>query len=181
MLMSSAHDPIVCGHFGLEKTLEKLARHWWWHGIGVDTQEYVKTCACCQKMKHETARTRGLLQPILAPYPWHTVTMDFVGKFEPGRISGNTYCLVIVNKFSKYTLLHSVPETCDSHALVTIFLQRVVSVFGVPVRIILDRGPQFTSALWHELLESMRVQVAYASSHYPQIDRQSKRTIQTFL
>ena len=47
MLMFSAYDPIICGHFGLEKTLEKLARHWWWHEMGMDTQEYVKTCACC--------------------------------------------------------------------------------------------------------------------------------------
>ena len=47
LLISSAHDPIVCGHFGLEKTLEKLTRHWWWHGIGADAQEYVKTCARC--------------------------------------------------------------------------------------------------------------------------------------
>ena len=122
LLISSAHDPIVCGHFGLEKTLEKLARHWWWHGIGAEVQEYVKTCARCQRMKHETAKTRGLLRPILASCPWHTVTMDFVGKFEPGHLLGNTYCLVIIDKFSKYTILHSVPETCDSQALVDIFL-----------------------------------------------------------
>ena len=92
-------------------------------------------------MKSETAKRHGLLRPILAPYPWHTVTMDFVGKFEAGRLSGNTYCLVIIDKFSKYTLLQSVPEACDSRLLVDIFLQRVVAEFGVPIQIISDRGP----------------------------------------
>ena len=181
LLLSSAHDPIICGHFGFEKTLEKVSRYWWWAGIARDVKEYVKTCPKCQMMKHDTQNPKGLLQPILAPYPWHTVTLDLVGKFEPGAITANTYCLVMVDKFSKYTILQSVPETCDAKMVADLFLQLVISVFGVPVRVISDRGPQFTSAIWHGILERMGVQVAHASSHHPQTDGQSERAIQTFL
>ena len=41
-LIASAYDPIICGHFGVEKTLEKLGRYWWWYGMGTDVHEYVK-------------------------------------------------------------------------------------------------------------------------------------------
>ena len=147
LLLSSAHDPVICGHFGFEKTLEKLARHWWWQGMSSDVKEYVRTCVKCQQMKHDTQRPKGLLQPILAAYPWHTVTLDLVGKFEPGDVTQNTYCLVIVDKFSKYTILQSVPEACDAKLVADIFIKQVIATFGVPVRVISDRGPQFTATL----------------------------------
>ena len=167
--------------FWFEKTLEKVSRYWWWAGIARDVKEYVKTCPKCQMMKHDTQIPKDCLQPILAPYPWHTVTLDLVGKFEPGAITANTYCLVMVDKFSKYTILQSVPETCDAKMVADLFLQLVISVFGVPVRVISDRGPQFTSAIWHGILERMGVHVVHASSHHPQTDGQSERSIQTFL
>ena len=132
-------------------------------------------------MKHDTQRLKGLLQPILAAYPWHTVTLDLVGKFEPGEVTRNTYCLVIVDKFSKYTILQSVPEACDAKLVADIFIKQVIATFGVPVRVISDRGPQFTATLWHQILERMGVQVAHASSHHPQSDGQTERAIQTFL
>ena len=56
----------------------------------------------------------------------------------------------------------------------------MIATFGVPVRVISDRGPQFTATLWHQILERMGVQVAHASSHHPQSDGQTERAIQTF-
>ena len=88
LLLASAYDPIICGHFGVEKTLERISRHWWWRGLSRDVIEYVRTCAVCQQMKYEPQRVRGLLQPILALYPWHTVTIDFVGKLSRGVALG---------------------------------------------------------------------------------------------
>ena len=180
-ILAESHDIIVSGHFGVEKTLEKVLRYWTWRGVARDVRRYVATCATCQKMKHQTQKPWGLCQPILAPYPWHTVTLDLVGKFEPARESGHTYCLVMVDKFSKFVLLQDVPEACDAKMVADIFLKRVVSTFGVPVKVISDRGPQFTAQLWHQILENLGIQVAHATSHHPQTDGQSERTIQTFL
>ena len=176
-IIAEAHDPIVSGHFGMAKTYEKVKRSFYWPLMGRDIQEYVKTCPLCQQMKHVTSRAMGLYQPILSPYPWHTITMDFVGKFAPSERSGNTHCLVIVDKFSKYTLLRAVPETCDARLLAEIFLEMVVSTFGVPVKVISDRGPQFTARLWHETLTQMGVTIGYATSHNPKTDGQTERMI----
>ena len=54
-------------------------------------------------------------------------------------------------------------------------------MFGVPVRVISDRGPQFTAKIWQEVLSQLGISAALASSHHPQSDRQSERSIQTFL
>ena len=181
ILLAEAHDSVFGGHFGVERTVEKIKRFWYWPGLQKDTEEYIASCSVCQVMKHSNRRPAGLLHPIKSRYPWHIVTMDFVGKFTPGNVSGNTMCLVIVDKFSKYVLLESVPETVNSEQAATIFLRKVVSQFGVPEVVISDRGPQFASEMWQSALKSLGSRAALASTHHPQTDGQSERTIQTLL
>ena len=181
LLISEAHDPIYSGHFGVEKTLEKLQRTWVWPRMLGDVRRYIRTCSKCQRTKHDTAKARGLLHPILAMHPWHIMTMDFVGKFAPAEGTGHTMCLVMVDKFSKYVLLEGVAETITAAETADILVRRVISAFGVPATVISDRGPQFGASIWKETLEHLGTQVALASSHHPQTDGQSERAIQTLL
>ena len=71
--------------------------------------------------------------------------LDLVGKFALASGIDLTYCLIIVDKFSKYEILRAVPETCDAKMVADIFMQAVITTFGVPAKVISDRGPQFTS------------------------------------
>ena len=179
ILLSEAHDSIFGGHFGIEKTLEKIKRYWYWPGMHKDVEEYIRTCTVCQKTKHSTKKTPGLLKPIKAEYPWQIMTMDFVGGFAPGRLTGNNNCLVMVDKFSKYIILESVPETIDAEQTANILVKRMVSQFGIPEKIITDRGPQFSAQLWQKVLNFLGIKSALATSHHPQTDGQSERAIQT--
>ena len=181
LLLTEAHDSRMGGHFGIEKTLEKIKRFWTWAGVAHDVELYVQSCVSCQKTKHETARPKGLLYPLVASRPWQMVTMDFVGKFAPAAETSNNTCLVIVDKFSKYTILEGVPENIDAQRTAQIFIKRVVSVWGVPAVVISDRGPQFSSQLWRNILKSLGSHAALATSHHPQTDGQSERAVQTVL
>ena len=107
--------------------------------------------------------------------------MDFVGKFAPAIDTSHNTCLVIVDKFSKYTILEGVPESIDAQKTAQIFIKRVVSVWGVPAVVISDRGPQFSSQLWRNVLKSLGSHAALATSHHPQTDGQSERAVQTVL
>ena len=179
ILLAEAHDTIFGGHFGIEKTLEKVKRYWYWPGLHRDVEEYVKTCTICQKTKHSTQRPAGLLQPIRAQFPWEIITMDFVSGLAPGGITDNTMCLVIVDKFSKYILLESVPESIDAEQTADILVKRVISQFGIPEKVITDRGPQFAANLWHRVLTFLGSKPALASAHHPQTDGQTERAVQT--
>ena len=179
--ISQAHDSMLAGHFGVTKTLEKLRRQWIWPGMAQDVREYVATCPLCQSMKHSNVKPRGLLRPILANKPWEVVTMDFVGQFAPDAVHGYTHCLIIVDKFSKFTLLEPVTANVTAEQTADIFLRRVVAIFGIPRLVISDRGPQFTAYVWKSLLQRLGATAAFATSHHPQTDRQSERSIQTFL
>ena len=181
LLISEAHDPVLAGHFGIARTLEKLKRRWEWMGMSEDVKAYVQTCVRCQLTKNDNQKQKGLLMPITAPTPWHTITLDFVGKFTPARKSSKTHCLVVVDKFSKYIILEAVHETINSQETAEILIRRIISKHGVPVRVISDRGPQFTAGLWKNILASFGSNIALASTHHPQSDRQTERSIRTLI
>ena len=181
LAITEAHDDKISGHFGYDKTLEKVRRLWHWDGLPRDVKDYVQSCARCQLTKHSTQRSPGLLHPIVSKHPWHTVTLDFVGRFAPAQDTEHTHCLVIVDKFSKYVTLEGVSETVTAEQTAEIFLRRIVANFGVPSVVISDRGPQFTALLWQKMLTMLGARSALAATHHPQSDGQTERTIQTFL
>jgi transposase InsO family protein len=57
-------------------------------------------------------------------------------------------------------------------------MARIVSLHGVPKKIILDRGSQFTSRFWKKLHESLDTQLNFSSAYHPQTDGQTERTNQ---
>ena len=107
--------------------------------------------------------------------------MDLVGKFAPAEETCHNTCLVIVDKFSKYTILEGVPESIDARMTARILIKRVISIWGVPAVVISDRGPQFTAQLWRSILGALGSHAALATSHHPQTDGQTERAIQTVL
>ena len=109
-LISEAHDQITNGHFGEQKTWDRLSQHWSWKGAREDVKEYIRTCALCQKIKAATHKPPGLLHPIVSTEPGKILTLDFVSKFTPAAKTGNQQCLVFVNKFSRFTFLNGCPD-----------------------------------------------------------------------
>ncbi|XP_028963380.1 uncharacterized protein LOC126629798 [Malus sylvestris] len=55
----------------------------------------------------------------------------------------------------------------------------IVKYHGVPVSIISDRDPRFTSKFWVAFQEALSSRLLYSTTYHPQTDGQFERTIQT--
>ncbi|WMV29758.1 hypothetical protein MTR67_023143 [Solanum verrucosum] len=60
-----------------------------------------------------------------------------------------------------------------------LYINEIVRLHGVPLSIISDRGPKFTSHFWKSFQKGLGTKVNLSTTFHPQMDRQSECTIQT--
>nr|GEV63265.1 hypothetical protein [Tanacetum cinerariifolium] len=63
--------------------------------------------------------------------------------------------------------------------LARMYLKEVVTKHGIPVSIIYDRGPRFSSNFWKSLQKDLGTNLDMSIAYHPETDGQSERTIQT--
>ncbi|GJU07835.1 putative ribonuclease H-like domain-containing protein [Tanacetum coccineum] len=59
------------------------------------------------------------------------------------------------------------------------YLKEVVTKHGIPVSIICDRDPRFSSNFWKSLQKALGTSLDMSTAYHPETDGQSERTIQT--
>lgn len=62
--------------------------------------------------------------------------------------------------------------------LAEIYIEQVVRLHGVPSRIMSDRDLRFTSKFWESLQVALRTKLRLSSAYHPQMNGQSKRTVE---
>nr|GEU84523.1 putative reverse transcriptase domain-containing protein [Tanacetum cinerariifolium] len=63
--------------------------------------------------------------------------------------------------------------------LARLYLKEVVTRHGIPVSIICDRDPRFTSKFWKAFQKAMGTRLDMSTAYHPKTDGQSERTIKT--
>ena len=58
-------------------------------------------------------------------------------------------------------------------------MEEIVRLHGVPISIVSDRDPRFTSRFWSSLQDAMGTRLHFSTAFHHQTDGQSERTIQT--
>jgi len=78
-LLQNHHDPPAMGHPGRAKTLELLARKYYWPSIRKDVDRFVRNCHTCRRTKTTRHAPYGVLRPLSVPeWPWQHISVDFV-------------------------------------------------------------------------------------------------------
>ncbi|VVA20331.1 PREDICTED: Transposon, partial [Prunus dulcis] len=93
----------------------------------------------------ERQKLSGSLQPLSIPeWKWEHITMDFVFKL-PRTVNKHDGVWVIVDRLTKSAHFLLVRANYTLNKLAKIFIHEIVRLHGVPVSIVSDRDPQFTS------------------------------------
>jgi hypothetical protein len=136
-------------------------------------QDFVCTCATCQRYKSEHLHPVGLLQPLPVPaIVWADIGMDFVEALS--RVHGKTVILFVVDRFSKYCHFIPLAHSYIVESVVQAFFTDIVRLHGIPQSIVSDRDPMFTSAFWRELMRLMGTKMHMSSAFHPKTDDQTK-------
>ncbi|KAA3461732.1 DNA/RNA polymerases superfamily protein [Gossypium australe] len=151
-----------------------LKQLYWWS----DISDFVSKCLVCQQVKPEHQVLAGLLQLTLIPeLKWDRVTMDFVfGLPQTPRKKDAIW--VVVDRLTKSA--HFIPIISDYSLdeLTKLYISEIVRLHGVPLSIVSDRDPRFTSRFWKKLQEALGMKLHFSTAFHPQTESQSERIIQ---
>ena len=62
--------------------------------------------------------------------------------------------------------------------LADLYVNEIVRLHGIPLSIVSDHDPRFTSRFWKELLSTFGMRLNFSTTFHPQTDGQSEIVIQ---
>ncbi|KAJ8913777.1 hypothetical protein NQ315_002683 [Exocentrus adspersus] len=176
-VVRAAHDEQ--GHFGTEKTLQRLCRHYWFPRMKEYVEKYIKCCISCLYTKKPSGAQEGYLHPIeKVAVPFHTVHIDHLGPFPKSR-HGKEYLITLVDSFTKYIVLKAVKTTATRFVIV--FLLDTFCHYGLPARFICDQGSCFTSKRFKEFCREKNIKLIFNAVATPRANGQNERFNRTIL
>ena len=85
---------------------------------------------------------------------------------------------VILNRLTKSTHFIAVQMTFTLEEFCRLYIREIVRLHGVPMSIVSDRDPIFTTHFWKSFQKAMGTPLMMSTVFHPHIDGQSERTIQ---
>lgn len=177
-ILDEAYKSRLSFHLGSTKMYQYLKKNFWWNGMKKDVARYVAKCLTCCKMKVEHQQAPREIQPLEIPeWKWNNISMDFVSGLPRMRHNYGVIW-VIVDQLTKSSYFIPINMKYKLEKLIELYIKEVFKLHGVPLSIVFDRGPHFTSRFWVCLQKSFGNEVeAYFS--VSSINQQTCRTNQS--
>nr|AAQ56540.1 putative gag-pol polyprotein [Oryza sativa Japonica Group] len=174
LILQEAHESPYSIHPGSTKMYLDLKEKYWWVSMKREIAEFMALCDVCQRVKAEHQRPAGLLQPLQVPeWKWDEIGMDFITGL-PKTQGGYDSIWVVVDRLTKVARFILVKTTYGGNKLAELYFTRIVSLHGVPKKIVSDRGSQFTSHFWKKLQEELGTRLNFSTAYHPQTDVQTE-------
>jgi transposase InsO family protein len=172
-LITEAHAQVSTAHPGKTKTRKLIGDRYYWPGMTIDIDRYVRNCNDCRRSTIPRDKTPGLLKPLPIPErPWQHISMDF--HELPKDRNGYDTVLIVVDRFGKRTISVPCQKTTDAKETAKLYIQYVYRTYGPLQTIVSDRGLQFISAFWDEFTSILGIKLKLSTAYHPQTDGQTE-------
>ena len=177
-ILSLAHENAMAGHLGINKTCDRILRHFYWPKIRSDVSQFCKTCHTCQMVgKPNQKIPKAPLRPIpVVEEPFSRVVVDCVGPLPRSR-SGHEYLLTIMcttTRFPEAIPLRKITAPAIVKALIKFF-----TLVGLPKSIQSDQGTNFMSNIFKQVMKELGIKQHTSSAYHPESQGVLERFHQT--
>ena len=168
-LNSVHHD---AGHQGQQRTLALTQERFWWPMMAEDCHAIVRGCPHCWAFKGEVPRAP--LCPIWVYALSELVHLDYTSiesTMELNKPPMVKNVLMMMDLFTRYALA-VVTKDQTAKTVAKVFYKYFIAVFGAPVKLLSNRGANFTSALVEELCAAFGIQKCRTTAYHAQCNGQ---------
>lgn len=166
----------AAAHAGVEKTLSRIRRFFYWPSMEEEVREFQLGCAACGL--RDRNRPRAPLHPVIVSYPLEVVALDFLTLGRPTDRYQNI--LVMTDLFTRYAWAVPTKDQTAQTAVHALWAH-VIQTFGCPTRLHSDRGGSFESALMYQLCKCYGITKSKTTPYHPAGNGGVERMNQTLL
>jgi transposase InsO family protein len=172
-ILMQLHDHPTAGHFGVNKTVERVKQSFYWINCRSEVRLWCERCPLCCSRKGPIPRQKAALGKYVVGAPMERIAVDVMG---PLTLSdrGNRYVLVAMDYFSKWPEAYALPAQ-DAKSVAEVLVNQFVSRFGVPLELHSDQGTNFESATFKEMCRILGIKKTRTTPLHPQSDGMVER------
>ena len=170
MVLNGVHHD--AGHQGQQRTLALTQERFWWPMMAEDCCAIVRGCLHCWAFKGEVPRAP--LCPIWAYAPMELVHINYTSiesTMELNKPLMVKNAPVMMDHFMRCALMVMTKDQ-TAKTVVKVFYKCFIAVFGAPMKLLSDRGANFTSALVEELCAAFSIQKCRTTAYNTQCNGQ---------
>ncbi|VDH99871.1 Hypothetical predicted protein [Mytilus galloprovincialis] len=130
------HDIPTGGHLGIDKTLDRMQKTFYWPSMKNTIVEYIKRCDSCAAQKQLQAR-KAPMGKFLTGEPMERVAMDILGPLPMSK-NNNRFVLVLSDLFTKWTEAYPLPDQ-EAKTVAQALTNEFISRFGTPLQLYSDQ------------------------------------------
>ena len=159
-------------HPGIRATVKLISQRYVWPGMQKDIRQWTRSCMHCQqsKIQRHVATPIGRFPPVTSRLAH--LHMDIVGPFTPYK--GMVYALTIIDRFTRWPEAIPIPDV-STETILHAFTERWIALYGCPVSITTDRGPQFESQLFADTMKTLGCHHARTTAYHPEANGMVER------
>lgn len=170
-IITNAHGKPLTGHWGIERTVERILSSYYWPTLSKDVETHITHCDPCQRAK------RPPKSAMLTPWPQALRPNERVHVDLYGPLRGDhdfKYVAVITCAFSRWTEVVAIPNK-EAITVAKAIFEEWICRKGVPNLLVSDNGKEFANSILEELCKLMRIDKHLITSYHPQANAQCER------
>ena len=172
-----AHDHVMAGHQGWQRTLQRLKTLYYFPGMQQAVRDYVAGCQTCQEIRGQVYGRSPLAHQPDPTGPFDRISADLliITTAKPTVRNRYTCCLTVIDHYTRYCIL--VPLTDRKKDLCArTMVERVFMPFGPPNTIQLDHGVEFFNRTLQDLCLTLDIKMNFTIIRRPQSNGIIERT-----
>ena len=164
-IMALVHDSAPSSHPAKEKTYQRAQLKYYWPRMRKDIYAYVENCQICARTKGHTSAPAPMLTYPTPNKPWERVHIDTLEL--PLSENGYKYLFVAIDYFSRYAILHPIPNK-KAETIASAIFSEIITNHTTPKVIVTDNGGEFNNEVLSELCKIFGVKKVNVMAYHPQ-------------
>lgn len=165
-ILVAFHDSPMAGHPGIQRTLQKIRKGFYWQGMRTCIKKYIKGCVNCQKYKCSNQKPAGLLQTHTVNQRFEVLSIDLFGPL-PKSDDEYTWILIIEDLASRWVELFPL-KRATTEVCAKILIDEICLRYGTPRRVISDNGSQFVSSMMQYVCNCLSISQGLTPVYHPE-------------